>query len=209
MRSTEPLQRLPARAHRQARALGREAPDRIFVARATRGRRRRLASRSAMREMLERARPSARRWSTAACRPSGRSRSCPTTTSSTCTLALGALWAGVPFVPVSPAYSLVSQDYGKLRHIVGTLTPGLVSQRARPTQRRSTAVVGARRRGGARRRRRSPAARATPFDDAARHRPRARRRRRARAASGPTRSPSSSSPRVRPRSPRASSTPTA
>ena len=42
------------------------------------------------------------------------------------TLALGAMWAGVPYVPVSPAYSLVSQDYGKLRHILATTTPGLV-----------------------------------------------------------------------------------
>jgi feruloyl-CoA synthase len=41
-------------------------------------------------------------------------------------LALGAMWAGVPYVPVSTAYSLVSQDYGKLRHILGTVTPGLV-----------------------------------------------------------------------------------
>ncbi len=36
------------------------------------------------------------------------------------------MWAGIPFAPVSPAYSLLSQDYGKLRHILGTLTPGLV-----------------------------------------------------------------------------------
>jgi feruloyl-CoA synthase len=42
------------------------------------------------------------------------------------TLALGALWAGVPYVPVSTAYSLVSQDYGKLRHILGIVEPGLV-----------------------------------------------------------------------------------
>ncbi len=42
------------------------------------------------------------------------------------TLALGALWAGVPYVPVSTAYSLVSQDFGKLRYIVGKVTPGLV-----------------------------------------------------------------------------------
>ena len=42
------------------------------------------------------------------------------------TLALGAMWAGVPFVPVSPAYSLLSQDHGKLRHIFDTVTPGLV-----------------------------------------------------------------------------------
>jgi len=42
------------------------------------------------------------------------------------TLALAAMWAGVPYVPVSPAYSLVSQDYGKLRHVLATVTPGLV-----------------------------------------------------------------------------------
>ncbi|HZF80459.1 MAG TPA: feruloyl-CoA synthase [Rubrivivax sp.] len=42
------------------------------------------------------------------------------------TLALGAMWAGVPWVPVSPAYSLLSQDHGKLRHILGVTTPGLV-----------------------------------------------------------------------------------
>ena len=42
------------------------------------------------------------------------------------TLSLGAMWAGVPFVPISTAYSLVSQDYGKLRHILAKVTPGLV-----------------------------------------------------------------------------------
>ncbi len=42
------------------------------------------------------------------------------------TLALGAMWAGVPYAPVSSAYSLISQDYGKLRHILGLVTPGLV-----------------------------------------------------------------------------------
>ena len=41
-------------------------------------------------------------------------------------LALGCMWAGVPWCPASPAYSLISKDYGKLRHIVGTLTPGLI-----------------------------------------------------------------------------------
>ena len=41
-------------------------------------------------------------------------------------LGLGCLLAGVPYAPISPAYSLVSQDYGKLRHILGVLTPGLV-----------------------------------------------------------------------------------
>src|ERR1019366_1740949 len=41
-------------------------------------------------------------------------------------LALGAMFAGVPYASVSPAYSLISQDYGKLRHILDLLTPGLV-----------------------------------------------------------------------------------
>ncbi len=38
----------------------------------------------------------------------------------------GALYAGVPYAPISPAYSLVSSDFAKLRHIIGLLTPGLV-----------------------------------------------------------------------------------
>ena len=41
-------------------------------------------------------------------------------------LALGALLVGVPYCSVSTAYSLVSQDYDKLKHVVGTLTPGVV-----------------------------------------------------------------------------------
>ena len=41
-------------------------------------------------------------------------------------LALAALHVGVPFVPVSSAYSLVSQDHAKLRHVTELMTPGLV-----------------------------------------------------------------------------------
>jgi feruloyl-CoA synthase len=41
-------------------------------------------------------------------------------------LALGCLIAGVPYVPTSPAYSLISQDFDKLRHVLKTVTPGLV-----------------------------------------------------------------------------------
>ena len=41
-------------------------------------------------------------------------------------MAFGAYYAGVPFCPVSPPYSLVSKDYGKLAYIIGLLTPGLV-----------------------------------------------------------------------------------
>jgi feruloyl-CoA synthase len=41
-------------------------------------------------------------------------------------LAFGALYAGIPFCPVSPAYSLISRDYGKLGFVMKLLTPGLV-----------------------------------------------------------------------------------
>jgi len=41
-------------------------------------------------------------------------------------VALGAMWAGVPYAPISPAYSLVSGDFGKLRHTLDLLKPGLV-----------------------------------------------------------------------------------
>ena len=41
-------------------------------------------------------------------------------------LALGCLIAGVPYVPTSPPYSLVSVDYDKLKHVLRTVTPGLV-----------------------------------------------------------------------------------
>jgi feruloyl-CoA synthase len=41
-------------------------------------------------------------------------------------LGLAAQHVGVPYAPISPAYSLVSQDLGKLRYIVDLLRPGLV-----------------------------------------------------------------------------------
>jgi feruloyl-CoA synthase len=41
-------------------------------------------------------------------------------------MAFGALYVGIPFCPVSPAYSLISKDYGKLGFLMKLLTPGLV-----------------------------------------------------------------------------------
>lgn len=41
-------------------------------------------------------------------------------------LALGAMHAGIPVAPVSPAYSLLSRDHEKLRAILALLRPGLV-----------------------------------------------------------------------------------
>ncbi|HEV3011144.1 MAG TPA: AMP-binding protein, partial [Burkholderiales bacterium] len=41
-------------------------------------------------------------------------------------LALGAMHVGVPVAPVSPAYSLMSKDFGKLKAIFELVKPGLV-----------------------------------------------------------------------------------
>lgn len=41
-------------------------------------------------------------------------------------LALGCLYAGIPFSAISPSYATLSTDFAKLRYIVGKLTPGLV-----------------------------------------------------------------------------------
>ena len=41
-------------------------------------------------------------------------------------LALGAMHVGVPVAPISPAYSLMSKDFAKLKYIFELLKPGLV-----------------------------------------------------------------------------------
>jgi len=41
-------------------------------------------------------------------------------------LTLAGQHVGIPAAPLSPAYSLVSKDFGKLRHTLKILTPGLV-----------------------------------------------------------------------------------
>ncbi|MBU1362467.1 MAG: feruloyl-CoA synthase [Gammaproteobacteria bacterium] len=41
-------------------------------------------------------------------------------------MALGAMYAGIPYSPLSPSYSLISGDFGKLAHIVNLTTPGMV-----------------------------------------------------------------------------------
>ena len=41
-------------------------------------------------------------------------------------LVLACQYVGVPVAPVSPAYSLISQDYERLRHVMGLVRPGLV-----------------------------------------------------------------------------------
>jgi feruloyl-CoA synthase len=41
-------------------------------------------------------------------------------------LGLAAIYVGIPYAPISPAYSLLSTDFKKLKSIIDLLTPGLV-----------------------------------------------------------------------------------
>jgi feruloyl-CoA synthase len=41
-------------------------------------------------------------------------------------LGLAANYIGIPYAPISPPYSLISDDFSRLRHIFALLTPGLV-----------------------------------------------------------------------------------
>ena len=58
-------------------------------------------------------------------------------------LALGALWAGVPYAPISPAYSLMSSDHAKLRAIAMLLQPGVVYADDAAKFAKATALFGA------------------------------------------------------------------
>jgi len=123
LRSTEPLRWYPARLTDCLEQWAGEAPERTFAARRERGGDWR---RIGYAQMLQRARAVGQ-----ALLDLGLSAERPLAILSGndlehLTLAMGALWAGVPYVPVSPAYSLVSQDHGKLRHILAATTPGLV-----------------------------------------------------------------------------------
>ena len=57
------------------------------------------------------------------------------------TLALAAIWAGIPYCPVSPAYSLVAGELERLRYVLDLLTPGLVAAFDTPRFARAIAKV--------------------------------------------------------------------
>ncbi len=123
MRSTEALRWYPDRLTDCLEQWAREVPDRTFVARRDQGG---DWTRVSYAQMLQRVQAVGQ-----ALVDMGLSAERPVAILSEndiehLTLALAALWAGVPFVPVSSAYSLISQDFGKLRHILETVTPGLV-----------------------------------------------------------------------------------
>jgi feruloyl-CoA synthase len=56
-------------------------------------------------------------------------------------LGFAAYYAGIPYAPISTAYSLVSSDFGKLRYIFDLLTPGLVFVSEAPPFRKALEAV--------------------------------------------------------------------
>ena len=58
-------------------------------------------------------------------------------------LALGAMHVGVPVAPISPAYSLMSKDYAKLKYIFDLVQPGLVYADDPEKYKTALATVGA------------------------------------------------------------------
>ncbi len=57
-------------------------------------------------------------------------------------LKFGAMWAGIPYCSVSPAYSQVSGELAKLRYVFSLLTPGLIAAFDTPQFKRALAVAG-------------------------------------------------------------------
>ncbi|MBC7993425.1 MAG: feruloyl-CoA synthase [Rhizobacter sp.] len=123
LRSTESLGAYPERITDRLEQWAREVPDRSFVAKRLNGGDWRRISYA---EMLQRAQAVGQ-----ALVNRGLSAERPVVILSDndlehLTLVMGALWVGVPHATISSAYSVIAQDYGKLRHIIDTLKPGLV-----------------------------------------------------------------------------------
>lgn len=140
LRSTEPLGAYPERITDRLEQWAREVPERTFVAKRLNGGDWRRISYV---EMLQRAQAVGQ-----ALVDRGLSAERPVVILSDndlehLTLVMGALWVGVPHATISSAYSVIAQDYGKLRHIIDTLKPGLVfASHGAPYARAIEACVG-------------------------------------------------------------------
>ncbi len=123
LRSAEALRWYPARLSDCLERYAQEAPERVFAAqRAGQGEWRSVT----YAQMLERARSIGQ-----ALVDLGLGAERPIAILSDndlehLSIMMGAMWAGVPTVSISTAYSLVSVDHGKLRHVASTTTPGAV-----------------------------------------------------------------------------------
>ena len=122
-RSTEPLGAVPRTLLERLEHWAREAPDRTFAAqRGPDGAWQRIGY-GEMRDEARRIGQALLRFGLSAERPL---MILSDNSLDHLRISVGALWIGVPFAPVSPAYALVATDHAKLKHIAATLTPGLV-----------------------------------------------------------------------------------
>ena len=123
LRSAEPLQPYPARLTDRLEEWARHAPDRVQVARrGPDGEWRKIT----YAQMLDRVRRIGQAIAERGLSPERPIAILSDNDLEHYTLALAAQWVGVPFTPVSVAYSTISQDFAKLKQILGTLNPGLV-----------------------------------------------------------------------------------
>ncbi|WP_249672638.1 feruloyl-CoA synthase [Pseudomonas abieticivorans] len=123
MRALEPLAPLPARLLDRLVYWAQTCPQRTFIAAREAGGEWRRVSYAQMLESVRSVAQSLLGYGLSAQRPlailSGNDIE-------HLQVALGAMYAGIPYCPVSPAYSLLSQDFAKLRHVCEVLQPGLV-----------------------------------------------------------------------------------
>ena len=146
LRSTEPLGDYPLRITDRLEQWAAQVPERTFVAKRTR-----LADgssgdwrRISYAEMLARAQAVGQALVNRGLSPERPVVILSDNDLEHLTLAMGALWAGVPHATISSAYSVVAQDYAKLKHILDTLKPGLVfASHGKPYARAIQACVGA------------------------------------------------------------------
>jgi feruloyl-CoA synthase len=141
LRSTEPLGAYPERMTDRLEQWARESPDRSFVAKRVKGGDWRHISYA---QMLQRAQAVGQALVNRGLSPERPVVILSDNDLEHLTLAMGALWVGVPHATVSSAYSLIAQDYGKLQYILDTLKPGLVfASQGAPYARALQACVGA------------------------------------------------------------------
>ncbi|UCE30735.1 MAG: feruloyl-CoA synthase [Burkholderiales bacterium] len=142
LRSTEPLGPYPMRLTDRLEHWASEAPDRVFAAMRERGERSDTWRTISYAQMLERARAVGQALVDRGLSPERPIAILSGNDLEHLTLSMGAMWAGVPFAPISPAYSLISRDFSKLRHVLAVTTPGMLfASEAAPYARAIEAVL--------------------------------------------------------------------
>ena len=123
VRSAEALPAYPRRLGDCLKRWAREAPDRVFLAERNPDRSWRKLTYAATLDAVTRIAAALLRFDLSPERPifvlSGNDVE-------HALIGLAAMEIGVPYCPISPPYSLASQDFAKLRFAFGLLTPGLV-----------------------------------------------------------------------------------